>query len=65
LADLKDKVREAVGKVQNSEDVLTFAHMKMVTSMEEPELGVFKIDFSPNSLLPLGSFGKVYFFFHP
>lgn len=65
MADLKDKVREAVGKAQNSEDVLTFAHMKMITSMEEPEPGVFKIDFLPTSLLPLGPSGKVYFPFNP
>jgi hypothetical protein len=47
LADLKGEAREAVGKAQSSEDVLTFAYMKMITSIEEPEPGVFKIDFLP------------------
>jgi metal-sulfur cluster biosynthetic enzyme len=49
LADLKDKVREAVGKVQDPETGMTFAQMNMITNVEEPEPGVFKIDFVPTS----------------
>lgn len=44
-----DKVREAVGKVQDPETGLTFAQMDMITKVEETEPGVFKIDFRPTS----------------
>ncbi|MCW4055731.1 MAG: hypothetical protein NWE82_02975 [Candidatus Bathyarchaeota archaeon] len=60
---MKGKVREAAGEVQNS--VLIFAHMKLTTRMEEPEQGVFEIDFLPASQLPSGVSGKVYFLFNP
>jgi hypothetical protein len=36
-ANLKGKLREAVGKAQSSEEMSAYPHMKMVTSMEEPE----------------------------
>lgn len=49
MAELKEKVREAVGKVQDPETGLTFAQMNMITNVEESELGVFKIDFKPTS----------------
>lgn len=40
--------------------------MNLTTSMEEPEPGVFEIDFAhAASQLPLGVSGKVYFLFNP
>ncbi len=49
MAELEDKVREAVGNVQDPETELTFAQMNMITNVEESEPGVFKIDFVPTS----------------
>jgi hypothetical protein len=42
LADSKDKVQEAVGKAQNSEDASAFSHVKMIPRMEEPKPGASK-----------------------
>ncbi|MGB9134931.1 MAG: iron-sulfur cluster assembly protein [Candidatus Bathyarchaeia archaeon] len=49
MSDLKDKVREALGKVQDPETGLTFGQMKMITSLEESEPGVFNLDLVPTS----------------
>jgi len=49
LTLLEEKVREAVGKVQDPETGLTFAQMNMITNVKESEPGVFKIDFVPTS----------------
>jgi metal-sulfur cluster biosynthetic enzyme len=49
LTQLEEKVREAVGKVQDPETGLTFAKMNMITNVKESEPGIFKIDFVPTS----------------
>ncbi len=51
MAELEDRVREAVGNVQDPETGLTFAQMNMITNVEEQKPGVFKIDFVPTSPL--------------
>ena len=49
MTESEDKVREAVGKVVDSETGLTFAEMYMITSVKEEEPGVVKADFVPSS----------------
>ena len=44
-----DKVREAVGRVQDPETGMTFAQMNMIIKVEETGPGVFSIDFRPTS----------------
>lgn len=49
MTEIEDKVREAVGKVQDPETGLTFGQMNMITKVEQSDPGVFKIDFRPTS----------------
>lgn len=42
-------MRAALGKVKDPETGLTFGQMKMITSLEELELGVFNLDLVPTS----------------
>jgi metal-sulfur cluster biosynthetic enzyme len=49
LAEIEDKVREAVGQVVDPETGLTFAQMQMITSVKETEPGVLKVEFVPSS----------------
>lgn len=49
LAELEEKVREAVGKVIDPETGLSFAEMNMIKSVKEEEPGVVKVEFTPSS----------------
>ena len=49
LTEIVDKVRAAVGQVEDPETGMTFADMEMITSVTEESPGVMKIEFVPSS----------------
>jgi len=49
LTEIVDKVRAAVGQVEDPETGMTFADMEMITSVKEESPGVMKIEFVPSS----------------
>lgn len=49
MTEIVDKVRAAVGQVEDPETGMTFADMKMITSVKEESPGVMKIEFVPSS----------------
>ena len=49
MTDIEDKVRTAVGQVEDPETGMTFADMEMITKVEEESPGVVKIEFVPSS----------------
>ena len=49
MTEMEDKVRTAVGQVEDPETGMTFAAMEMITNVKEESSGVFKIEFVPTS----------------
>jgi metal-sulfur cluster biosynthetic enzyme len=49
LTELEEKVREAVGKVQDPETGQSFAEMQMITTVKEEEPGIVRVEFIPTS----------------
>ena len=49
LTELENRVREAVGKVQDPETGMTFAEMQMITNVKEEKPGIVKVEFIPTS----------------
>lgn len=49
MTEIEDKVRAAVGQVEDPETGMTFADMEMITNVKEESPGVVKIEFVPSS----------------
>mgnify|MGYP003879805691 CR=1 FL=1 len=49
MSSLEERVREEVERLIDPETGLTFGEMNLITSVEEQEPGVLKIEFRPTS----------------
>lgn len=49
MTEIVEKVRAAVGQVEDPETGMTFADMGMITNVKEESAGVMKIEFVPSS----------------